>query len=121
MNVHLVNPEAEMGILGSIFVSGNAAWERIGDDLRPEHFGTTGLSEVFGACLDLVAERSRQRFASLVVSPGPAVVTDRAEEDETDLYLFLGEGSTACQRQRGGRGACSGDEVAARNGHDVSC
>ncbi len=57
--------------------------------------------------LDLVTELGVDRLAALVVRPGPAIVADRAEEDEADLDLVGGEGRLADQRQGGsGSGGC---------------
>ena len=75
--------------------------------------GAGVLRDVLGVeRLDLVAERTFEREAALVVGPGPAVVADGAEEDETDLELVLRESAGAQHRQCRGSAGCL-HEVAA--------
>ena len=47
--------------------------------------------------LDLVAKRCVNRLAAFVMRPGPAIVANRAEEDEADLHFVGGMGGGAGQ------------------------
>lgn len=78
-NAHLVNIDAEKAIIGSIFVYENATWERIGDDLKPEHFGSSDLAEIFGTCLDFIAEGKK---------PNPVTLRGRFPNDLMERLLL---------------------------------
>ena len=60
---------------------------------------------------DLALERGVERKSSLVVSPGPAEIADRAKIDVADLQRLRGEGASpeGGQSQAGGGGL---DEIA---------
>ena len=64
------------------------------------------------AGLDLGAVFLFQRLAALVVRPGPAMVADRPDIDESDAEGRLGEGAPARKRQGGGS-ACPEGKAAA--------
>ena len=47
------NTEAEMALLGAIFVN-NRAYEAVSDFLRPEHFAYPQHGRIFEACMKLI-------------------------------------------------------------------
>ena len=52
------NYEAEQGLLGALLVN-NAAYERVGDFLRAEHFADPAHGRIYAAIGRLVRSRSR--------------------------------------------------------------